>query len=178
MEKAVNQKSAAGKHNYGFTLVEIIVVLGIFAVISAMVPMIFSLILKSTNKSYLSGIVRQEGGYALSVMESLIRNAEDVSGSCQTGMTSLTILDSVGKENEFTCVDAGLGEGYIASNSARLTTTKVKLSDCSFNCEILGENSPKKIGIDFTLSQTAEGVLAPEDSFSMTFQSVVSIRNR
>ncbi len=173
----MNQKSAIRKHHRGFTLIEVIVVLGIFAVISAMVPLIFSSILKNTNKSYLSGIVRQEGSYAVSVMESLLRNAEDVSGSCQTGMTSLKILDNGGQESEFICVDAGLAGGYIASNSARLTTTKVKLSDCSFNCESFGESLPKKIGIDFTLSQAAEGTLSPENSFSMTFQSTVSIRN-
>lgn len=61
----------------GFTLIELLVVIGIMAVVGGVGTDLFVSILKGANKANVINEVKQNGNYALDIMERNIRNAKE-----------------------------------------------------------------------------------------------------
>ena len=165
----------------GFTLIEILVVVGLLAVMAAIGSNMFFTTLRSSNKSKTLTTVKQNGDYALTTIERLIRDSEKViinsDGSlCVAGMNKIKTKRLDGSEVEFTCEGEGTANGLIASNSARLISSDVKLDSCSFDCSSQGEFYPQIVAIDFTLSQAAV-TTRPEEQASVNFRTTVTTRN-
>jgi len=175
----------------GFTLVEILVVVGILGIIAVVASTIFFTTIRSSSKTKTLTKVKENGDYALSVMERLIRDSEEVitnsdNQTCQAGMNKIKLLRLDGTTVEFACVNKGTADGQIASNSARLTSSEIKVDSCSFDCSCpaaypncIGEGTkfyPKTVTIKFTLSQVAATV-RPEEQATVNFQTTVSTRN-
>lgn len=165
----------------GFTLIEILVVVGLLAIIAVIGSSMFFTTLRSSGKSKTLTRVKQNGDYALSTIERLIRDSEEVitnsDGSlCEAGMNKIKTKRLDGSEVEFTCEEEGTVNGLIASNSARLTSNEVKLDNCSFDCSSQGEFYPQIVSIDFTLSQAAETTRLEEQA-SVNFKTTVNTRN-
>lgn len=62
----------------GFTLLELLVVLGILSLVGVLVAVIFTRALRGTNKSELVGKIKQNGQSVLETMTSVVRNADNV----------------------------------------------------------------------------------------------------
>lgn len=163
----------------GFTLIEIIVVVGILGIIMVMGSNLFFSILRGSTKTKTLQLVKQNGDYAISVMGRMIRNARSVSGS----ESSITIVNPDGMPTAFSCGDIDIppdGNAEIASNSARLISNEVKVSsNCSNVFSVTtGEVGarPNVVTINFTLSQA--GVTTRlEEQASVNFQTTISLRN-
>ena len=174
------------KTQRGFTLVEILVVVGILGIIAVVASTIFFTTLRSAGKTKVLTTVKQNGDYALTVMERLIRDSQEVSSSCTSGMTSITVKRFDGSEITFSC-DLTPDRSLIASSSGqRLTSSDVKVDKCSFDCSCPAAYAdctsqgtkfyPKTVTIKFTLSQVATTV-RPEEEATIDFQTTVSTRN-
>ncbi len=179
----LRKKIEQNKNNQsnGFTLIEILVVVGLLAIIATIGSNMFFTTLRSSNKSKSLTMVKQNGDYALAVMERLIRDSEKVitnsDGSlCTTGMNKVKTKRLDGSEVEFSCDGEGTVDGLIASNSARLTGSNVKLDSCSFDCSSEGEFYPQVVTINFTLSQ-AMVTTRLEEQASVNFETTVTTRN-
>ena len=170
--------------NKGFTLIEILVVVGILAIIAVVSSNMFFTVFKSSGKTKVLTKVKQNGDYALTVMERLIRDSQEVSSSCTSGMASIKVKRFDGSEITFSC---DLAQGLIASSSGqRLTSSEVKVDSCSFDCgcptaypNCTSEGTkfyPKTVTIKFTLSQVGATV-RPEEEAIINFQTTVSTRN-
>jgi len=168
--------------NKGFTLVEILVVVGILGIIAVVASTIFFTTLRSSGKTKVLTKVKQNGDYALSVMERLIKDSQEVVTNtdnkiCESGMNYLKFKRADGNTIEFGCLEEGTANGRIASNSARLTSSEVKVDSCSFDCSWLGTKFyPKTVTIKFTLSQFGATV-RPEEQATINFQTTISTRN-
>jgi len=165
----------------GFTLIEILVVVGILGIIAVIASNVFFTTLRSSGKTKALTTVKQNGDYALSVMERLIRDSQEVMTNsagqyCVAGMKKIKVKRIDGTEVEFACEEEGTVNGRIASNSARLISSGVKVDQCSFDCESKGQFYPKTVTIKFTLSQSAV-TTKPEEQASVNFQTTVSVRN-
>jgi len=165
----------------GFTLIEILVVVGLLGIIAGIGSNMFFTTLRSSTKSKSLTMVKQNGDYALVVIERLIRDSEKVitnsDGSlCTTGMNKIKTKRLDGSEVEFACKGEGTANGLIASNSARLTSNEVKLDSCSFDCSSRGGFYPQVVTINFTLSQAAV-TTRPEEQASVNFKTTVTTRN-
>jgi len=165
----------------GFTLIEILVVVGLLAVIAVIGSNMFFTTLRSSGKSKNLTAVKQNGDYALAVMERLIRDSEKVITNsdgllCTTGMNKIKAKRLDGSEVEFSCEEEGTVNGLIASNSARLTSSDVKLDSCFFDCSSQGDFYPQIVAIDFTLSQAAVTTRLEEQA-SVNFKTTVNTRN-
>lgn len=175
----------------GFTLVEILVVVGILGIIVVVASSIFFTTLRSSGKTKVLTTVKQNGDYTLSVMERLIRDSEEVvvnsdGQTCQAGMNKIKVKRWDGTTVEFACLNKGTVDGQVASNSARLTSSEVKVDTCSFDCgcpvaypDCTSQGAkfyPKTVTIKFTLSQIAATV-RPEEQATINFQTTVSTRN-
>ncbi len=177
--------------NRGFTLIEILVVVGILAIIAVISSNMFFTVFKSSGKTKVLTKVKENGDYALSVMERLIRDSEEVVTNtdnkiCESGMNYLKFKRADGSTIEFGCLEEGTANGRIASNSARLTSSEVKVDSCSFDCSCpvafpncTSEGTkfyPKTITIKFILSQIGATV-RPEEEAIINFQTTVGTRN-
>jgi len=187
----IEHRTKNKEQSFGFTLVEILVVVGILGIIAVVASTIFFTTLRSSGKTKVLTTVKQNGDYALSVMERLIRDSEEVITNsdnkvCESGMKEIKLKRIDGTMVEFACLEEGTANGRIASNSARLTSSEVKVDSCSFdcscpvafpNCTSQGTKFyPKTVTIKFTLSQ-AGATVRPEEQATINFQTTVSTRN-
>ncbi|TSC54476.1 MAG: Uncharacterized protein LiPW31_78 [Microgenomates group bacterium LiPW_31] len=165
----------------GFTLIEIIVVVGILGIIMVMGSNLFFSILRGSTKTKILQLVKQNGDYAISVMGRMIRNARSVSGSG----SAITIINPDGNTTTFNCCGTSPNfliaseSGSLSCENARLTNDEVKVDDCSNVFSIIaGEVGarPDVVTINFTLSQ-AGATTRLEEQASINFQTTISLRN-
>ncbi len=143
----------------GFSLVEILVVMAVFAVLAVVSTQSLVLTLKGSKKSESIVHVRENLSYAVSVMERNLYNAEDIVVANCTAH-SIEYEDEFGTSPDptFNCVDidgGGGNVGYIASGSGRLTSSEIDVTACSFSCAV---GIPDKVPPSVVLSFTAEDV--------------------
>lgn len=152
----------------GFTLVELLVVVGITAMAGIMVANIFLTNLRTTAKAKALTEVKQNGDYALAVMERMIRNAKELSPCSGSGM-SLTLLNPDEDTTTFDC-----SGDQIASNSGFLSANNLKVTNCSLICE-KPQGKPAVVTISFTLKKKG-AALGKEFTAEIPFQTTVSTR--
>lgn len=145
----------------GFTLIETVVAVGIFAILATIGSLLLFGTLRGAKKASAISVVRTEGVFALESMTSSLRYAHEITGCSATSIT----FDDI----TYTC-----DGGRIASNSARLTSTKVNVDACTIACSPTPPKT-KTVDLSFTLSRTnATTVL---DRAIVPFSSQVVLRN-
>jgi prepilin-type N-terminal cleavage/methylation domain-containing protein len=181
MEMKKNSRVCPERSGTGFTLVEILVVLSVFAVIVTVGGNLFFSVLRGATKTKASELVKQNGNYALTSMERNIHNAKQITDYDDTGGTYLEIKNPDGKETEYFCgnVDAD-SDLEIASNSASLiNSSEVRVTSCN-NVFTVDEGeegvSPDVVTISFTLAQT-KTTPRPEEQSTINFKTTVTLRN-
>lgn len=157
----------------GFTLIEIVVATGILSTVGLIAAAIFFSSLKGGAKTEILKEVKQNGDFAISTIERMIRNAREITSTCEetgTSQASISIVNPDWQTTTFDCAGTRL-----ASNSSYLTSEKLDVSDCSFTCwsQLKGQ---KKIEITFTLSQSG-GLVRPEEKAEATFKTTVYTRS-
>lgn len=169
----------------GFTLMEILVSVGIIAIVGTVIAQSFFSMVRTNIKSELLNNIKQNGDFAVDVMSRMLHNAASVTTTCATTGTttqSLAIQNSDGFTTTFSCVlDTNVAR--IASTSGSkteyLTNRNVSLGvDCTnkltFVCTSL-PNQKTQVQVLFTLGQVG----IPADQFekaSTAFQSTVISR--
>lgn len=132
----------------GFTLVEVLISIGILSVLGFLIATSLIGSLRGGNKSNIIGNIKQNGQNALSIMDQTIRSADKV--LCPLPPTgSNTISDSpsivvVGKDNKitrFTFVDQSgtSANGYIQQDSPTINPSSE--NDPAIICSTLPSNS-------------------------------------
>ena len=164
------------KCRHGFTLIELLVVVAVFMILAVLVTNSLFSILKSNTKANIMKEIRQNGTYALDVMDKTISGGVIDDAIC-TGVedSSLTVKNPVSGETViFECKG---NPAYIASDSARLTSELVAVENCSevFRCEKI--DSDKKVTISFTLKQLGTPA-RPEETARQTFTKTIFLRNK
>ncbi len=169
-----------------FTLVELLVVIGILLVTGTIVTNSFLAALKGTTKTTLTNEAKQNGEYALSIIEQQIRSAwtiSNIASRCTTTgnpQTRLDIENQVGTVTRFECLNNRL---YKDSNA--LTSNKVVVGSCEFICTKQG-TQPAIIKIKFTVSQSglnpqntpiAGVTVKPAERVSINYETSVVVRN-
>ena len=169
----------------GFTLIEILVSVGIIAIVGSVIAQSFFSMVRTNVKTNLLTTVKQNGDFSLNVVSRMIRNATSVTTICSSGGTttsSLSLLNNDGNSTTFNCqMDGTIAR--IASISATrteyLTNKNVTLGNSctdtlTFICTVYGDEK-KEIQVLFTLSQLG----APEGQFekaSTAFQTTIVTR--
>ncbi len=165
--------------NGGFTLIEILIVVSLIGVMSIAITQVFMSILRSQSKGEIIKGVKQNGDYAYSVMESMIRNAQEVTDptSCGSQVDEISIKNPDDYITRFYCTSGAVS--LVASQSGTsnffLTNSDVDASACHFivNCP---PTSPKYVWMTFTLSQ-ANAAAGVAETATETFEGIVSLRN-
>jgi prepilin-type N-terminal cleavage/methylation domain-containing protein len=117
----------------GVSLIEMLVVVAIFAVLGILISRVILTTLRGSNKSNSLVKVRENLDYALAVMERQIRNADSVTTCPNPDHSRIDYRDGRGTATFFSCANIGPA-GYVASGSARLTSSEIGITSCSFSC--------------------------------------------
>jgi len=138
----------------GFTLLEILVVIGLVGIVATSSTGIFIFLLKSDRKVRAILEVKQVGDSAMAAMVNKIRQADTEPTLCASPTSSNTITVFIGgASTTFTCLGTG-----ITSNGDNLTGTNLAIigfNSC-FTCYADPLGSPSVIEISFTLSKTGD----------------------
>lgn len=162
----------------GFTLIETLVSLGILALLVVVATSLFFSVLKAASKSRATQAVKQNGGYAIAVMERMIRSAKQVVG-CDSDHVRIKSSDEEETNFHF-CGDPDFliasESGTLTCSDARLTGDDVQLVEGSFSCLPGDSVKPYIVGISFSLRR-GEASARPEEQAVVSFQTSVSLRN-
>lgn len=157
----------------GFTFIEMIVAISILGIVALIGTGFLLTSLSSSGKAEINKEVRQNGNFALSVIEGLIVSAKSV--SC-TDSTHIVVTDVRGNDATISCDTTG---NKIASSSASenidLTAINVAVTNCNFTCTTTVGN-PTTVGVGFSVSQVGSSG-RPSEKSSASFQTQVSARN-
>jgi prepilin-type N-terminal cleavage/methylation domain-containing protein len=165
------------KKNKGFTLIEILMVIGLLSIIGTIAVTVITITLRSAKKTDLLNFANQNGDAALSQMVKNIRYAQTLNSPATcvptTTVSSITITSfSDHQQTTYSC--AG---NTISSNSASLLdTNSLTVSSCSFVCSQSSALVPPIITIQYVLAPKTAGNFA-DSNFSLPFQSSVTLRN-
>jgi len=132
----------------GMSLLEILIVVAIFAVLGIVTTQAVFLTLQGSKKSESTVRVRENVDYALGVIERQLRNADSVPVCPNPSPNVIDFLNQNGEATSFSCVGIGGSDPYIASGSARLTSTEVKITICSFSCSPGTSVNPPVVSVD------------------------------
>lgn len=169
----------------GFTLIEVLVSVGIIAIVGAVIAQSFFTMVRTNVKTELLNTMKQNGDFSLNVMSRMIRNANAVTTTCaSTGTTtsSLSLLNTDGKSTQFRCqMDGSVARVASVSGTKTeyLTGRNVTLGiDCTNALTFVCTSSASQrtqVQILFRLSQLG----TPIDQFekgSTQFQTTVVTR--
>ncbi|MFH1840957.1 MAG: type II secretion system protein [Candidatus Shapirobacteria bacterium] len=158
----------------GFTLIEMLVVVALIGLLVTTGSLVFITSLKASSKSQIMTVVKQDGNYALGVMERMIRNAYSVDNCLNAHSPTLTITNPDHNTTTFGFIDDGAA-WRLASGSAYLTgaTVTVDTAKSYFNCT---KGPPDRVEIVFTLRQKTAS-LRPEEQAFLDFKTTVVLRN-
>ncbi len=169
----------------GFTLLEVVVATSITVIMMLAATSLFLATLRSNTKDTQVTSIKQEGDYALSQMEFLLRNAISVvqdpqfplSPVCQSNMDSIS----------FKLLDGGIttlsaSNGLIASKSATaanpvyLTSPATVLTNLKFDCSQAGTNYGTYVTASFSLAKDENNANTP-NTITQDFRTSVSVRS-
>lgn len=173
----------------GFTLIEILISVGLIAIISMVVSQVFLSTVRTSTKAELLKDVKQNGDFALDVIARMIRSAGTVSSACTVAGNKSPSLSIVNVDDSggttFECVQDGTVM-RIASRSASktefLTSANVSIggitcadSTLFFTCTLIS-NEVASIKVEFSLFQA--GSLPDQfQKASTSYQTTVLSRN-
>lgn len=178
------------KQDTGFTLLEILISVGILATVGTLVAQVLFTTTHVNTKSNLVADIKQNGEFALGSMERAIRGAIEIRNFCtllDESTPSAFIIDAHNNLVQFTCVSDGTAAriaSVSASGTQYLTGGKVTLSNSggptcddstlTFTCPD-ASGIPSPITVNFTLTQLGATTSAFENARS-SFQTTVNIR--
>lgn len=159
----------------GFSLIEILVVISIFALIGILTTRSIFTTLRSARKSDSLVRVRENVNYALGVIERQIRSAELVNCATVTANNLPYIAEGGITNARFNCT-IGVN-GNIASSSGAvmipLTSGDISVTACNFTCT-QAVNNPPSINISVTAEdKNSTGV----EKGSVSSQTEILLRN-
>ncbi|EKD31619.1 MAG: hypothetical protein ACD_77C00290G0005 [uncultured bacterium] len=158
----------------GISLIEILVVITIFAVLGMIVSSSLILTMQGTKKSEAMIKVRENLNYSLSVVERNLRNASLILNCTGESVSVINYTDQYGISSSFSCMNIGsTTDSFIASGSARLTSDNIKITACNFVCKSNAPNPPY-----VTISVTGQDAnYTGAEGSSVSVESKIYLRN-
>jgi len=165
----------------GFTLIEVLVVIGIFIILTTVVLSILLTVLRGTRNSDSIISVRQNGEYAMGQMVKELRFARslDSPSSCSsTGTTvqSVQVTQIDLTQKTISCPASLNYPNFISANGSMLTNSNLGIiRSCYFVCTQISGGTTS-ISIFFSLQRVNTGGFL-ESNTTIPFQSSVTLRN-
>jgi type II secretory pathway pseudopilin PulG len=174
----------------GYTLVELLAVMFVLVAVGAIISSILVSVLRSSNKSANTEVVRRNGNYAISQMSKMITYARSFNGVYDE--TTQQWTDCVGSPlakkyhdikitsfdydtTTFVCADSKVASQSSGGNIIYLVDPNLNAT-CYFNCTQESAAAPAKIDIFLDLKATSSALFS-ESQAEIPFETSVVIRN-
>lgn len=161
----------------GFSLIELIVVIGLLSLLMLAISGTMLMSIVSSNRIRTTTKIKQAGNYALGQIQGMIRSAKSIE-TCYGGdeTSSITLVNPDGNITTITSEIDEEGQTRIASNSATyLTPANMELSLFTLSCEPT-TSDPSLIKVSFGLKDkltTSRKTGNP----TLHFETSINIRN-
>lgn len=163
--------------NKGFTLVELLLYVGIASIILLITTLFLSTLLESRIKNQTVAEVEQQGLQAMQIITQTARNAEAITTPSQGASASSLTLDVITALNDPTIFDLSSGAIRIKEGAAAiipLTNSRITASALTFQ-NLSRPTTPGTIRIQFTLTHVnPDG--RNEYNFNKTFIGSATLR--
>lgn len=171
----------------GFTLLEIVVSVGVLAIVGVFLTQVFITALKTNSRGEVTREVKQNGDYAVNIMTRMIQNARDIASTCTeagSADSSVTITNPDLGSTTFEC-KSDSGVLRISSTSAApayLTSSTITLvgADCTsaitFTCTQFPDG---RKSVNFSFSLATKGYNPDKSSQAVEkFSTTADLRNQ
>ncbi len=168
--------------NEGFTLLEMLISVGVIAIISVVLSQVFIVTLRTNTKTELLKDMKQNGEIATETMVRMIQSAKSV--TCPTSQ-SVIVTNPDDGVTTFGCALTGTttriastsasGTKYLTADNTTLGGTDCGTSTLAFACTG-GVGIPVSVSITFQLAQAGAAEAAFEE-VSESFQTSATTRN-
>ncbi len=157
----------------GFSLVEMLVTISIFAVIGVLTTRAVSITLRGSKRADSSIRVRETLNYSMGVIERQIRNATKITNCPLTDPLVLSYTSYEGVSSFFSCNLTA--PGYVASGSAttKLTPADISITSCAFSCT-QPKNNPPVVTVSLTAEDSTQTGI---DKAQVSTQTEIVVRN-
>jgi len=122
----------------GFTLIEMLIVIALFAGLAVLVGSMVGSSMKGTKKSESAMKVRAELENAVSIFERSLREAKKDTVSCSSNQVSFT--DQDGSDVTFKCTGSSPSFNF-QKGLSNLVGSSVSLTACNFKCDDLSNGT-------------------------------------
>jgi prepilin-type N-terminal cleavage/methylation domain-containing protein len=170
-------------NNRGFTLLELLIVVSLTVVLMLGASALFLTFLVSNTKGNALQRVNEEGEYAISQMEFLIRNAIEIlpnsaDQTCEANMDEF-VIRSVDTGTTTFFAETVDGTTKIASNSGiYLTSGAAELvAGPEFDCSTTENGGTQHVTVQFTLRKGTPGIDQDKEIVEQSFQTGVTVRS-
>lgn len=170
----------------GFTLMEVLIATGIVAGLSIVIIQLFLTTVRSNAKTEIIKETKQNGDFALSVMERMIRNAKSITSTCDgSARNSISFINPDNTSTTLQCNAAtgvariesvGPPSTYLTGANVTLGTTCDSLTPKIFTCDSDTLGLPSAVTISFQMRERSSSGDTFETS-RVTFQTRVNLRN-
>lgn len=162
----------------GYSLIEMLIVMSVFAILGVLVTQVLAISMKSSRKAQSLNKIRTELTYAMNVMERNIRNAKSITSCNSPLQKSIYYIDQKGDLGSFRYYSS-LGPppvSLIASGSAeyKLTSSDIWIdeSKTSFSCDLY--SSPQFVTINIS---AYDPKLSGGESTQVEMKTQITLRN-
>lgn len=144
------------RYEKGMSLIEVLIVVGVFAVLGVLTTRSVILTISGGKKSENLIKIRENINYSLGVIERQLRNADSVTDCTNANTLRINYLDQNGTAASFSCANIGSGTvGYVASSSAKLTADSIDITACSFTCQSPSNGGPRSVKVTIEAKDAA-----------------------
>lgn len=161
----------------GTSVIELTVVIGLISLLALAISAIMLTTTLSSNRLRRLTQIKQAGDFALTQIQSLIRNSRDII-ACDPDADIITIINPDGGATDITLeLDTETSTSYrIASNSGvYLTPNQLNVTAFNLSCEP-NTTDPSLFKVSFDLSQLESSGNDRENS-TLHFETTTTIRN-
>jgi prepilin-type N-terminal cleavage/methylation domain-containing protein len=162
----------------GFSLIELIVVIGLLGLLMLAISSTMLMSIVSSNRVRVTTKTKQAGNYAIGQIQGLIRNAKDLT-ACSTGANTVTITNPDGNSTQIFAENSRIASG----SGTYLTPANLAVSAGSFKIICLPDTTPPatpgnitnliKISFDLNGLNSVDSIQTP----SLHFETSINLRN-
>jgi type II secretory pathway pseudopilin PulG len=158
------------KNLSAFTIIEALVVIAVFSVISIIITQSLLTALKTSRKSDVQVGVRENINYIMSVMERRLRNADEINATSTS--TQINYTNETGNAANFTCQGLGTSYGRVRDEDGQISSADIDVESCNFTYTPADtiNNVPQKV--DITISAKGRDVSSVEETLTTASTTV------
>lgn len=158
----------------GFSLIELIVVIGLLSLLMLAISSTMLMSIVSSNRIRTVSAVKYAGNYALGQLQSMIRSAKAVT-SCDSTSSTLSIINPDGGTTTILAENVGTYTSIASNSGVYLTPSKVNVSSFNLRCEP-SDMQPQLVIISYDVKSSLDTQRAVENPL-LHFETSINLRN-